>query len=199
MSASMIDEIVENWINRNEIVTSRDPVEILDLILMSLKNTIRFNGLCNCKYNVLTHSWLVSQLACDLALAEGFPQRTIDAIEFHGLVHDFGEAIVGDMVYPLKTESFFKESYKKYLDLEEAFVQFVSKYVFGVKLSIFEYVLDADKIIGTIEMIGVSKTNDYNCAFYFKPFFDNVMDMRLDDCVKYKNALYSIAEKLKND
>jgi hypothetical protein len=69
-------------------VSSIYEVSILD-IARGLANTCRFGGQCERFYSVAEHSVLASRIAPD-----GF--------EFEALMHDAGEALLGDVPKPLK-------------------------------------------------------------------------------------------------
>ena len=75
-----------------------EEVDLVD-IAHSLGQTCRFNGHCPDHYSVAQHSVLVSRAAGHLAFREGLPRKHYQQ---WGLLHDAGEAYVGDMVCPLK-------------------------------------------------------------------------------------------------
>lgn len=62
----------------------------------------RFNGQILEPYSVARHSVLVSELAAAYARGEGRPDHEVRDVARQGLLHDAGEAYLGDVVSPLK-------------------------------------------------------------------------------------------------
>ena len=197
--SSFVDEVIQGW-KKGEISTTRTPDEVLDTVLLSLHNTIRFNGLCRKDYNVLTHSWLVGAMASDIARMNGADALHQTLARFVGMTHDFGEAIVGDMVYPLKRGE-FEGAYENYKQLEEAARDFIVKYSLGVGLvgvdKEREQVERADSFFGMMETLGAAQTDDYICFSYLKPFFDNAVDCKMGNMQMFRDELLRLAEQLR--
>ena len=163
-------EVINSWLKDGSIRTSFTPDEAYEAIGSALLNTCRFNGIVKSRYSLLRHSELVGALAHDIALTAGADRRTVLAARIMGMLHDIGECIVGDVIWPLKTGE-FKEKYDEvYGRLEVAFRKEMSSYVFGVDYDDLEriaggYVGEADRLAGQIELFGVSGIADYkSCA-----------------------------------
>lgn len=71
-------------------------------IANSLAKQCRFNGHCRAFYSVARHSQIV---ACEVkrrAELAGMSKRSVRLLALAGLLHDSGEAVVGDIVSPIK-------------------------------------------------------------------------------------------------
>ena len=197
--SSFVDEVIQGW-KRGKISTARTPDEVLGTVLLSLHNTIRFNGLCRRDYNVLSHSWLVGAMSEDLARINGESDWNATMARFAGMTHDFGEAIVGDMVWPLKTGE-FEEAYKNYEQLENAARNFIVEYALGVSCNELDkqlqYVKKADSFFGMLETLGASQIDDYLCFQYFKPLFDRAVDCGIGNVELFGEELQRLVKLLR--
>ena len=196
--SSFVDEVISGWKN-GKISTTREPDEVLDTVLLSLHNTIRFNGLCRKDYNVLSHSWLVGVMSQDLAKMNGGNELQQTKARLAGMTHDFGEVIVGDIVWPLKTQG-FEQAYSNYRQLEEEARKFIVEYTLGISYGEFfevgKYVSEADSFFGMLETLGASQTDDYSCYSYLKPLFDNAIGCRIGDIQMFGAGLKELANLL---
>ena len=159
-------EVINSWLKDGTIRTSFTPDEAYEAIGSALLNMCRFNGIVKQRYSLMTHSELVGALAHDIALTAGADRRTVLAARIMGMLHDIGECIVGDVIWPLKTGE-FKEKYDEiYGGLEAKFRSEMAKYVFNVDYDGLGsiaggYVDEADRLAGQIELFGVSGVADY--------------------------------------
>lgn len=196
--SSFVDEVITGW-KSGKISTTREPDEVLDIVLLSLHNTIRFNGLCRKDYNVLSHSWFVGAMSQDLARMNGENELQQTRARLAGLTHDFGEVIVGDMVWPLKAHE-FEQTYNNYKQLEEEARRFIVEYALGISCDEFsqvgKYVAQADSFVGMLETLGASQTDDYLCFSYFKPLFDNAVECRIGDIQMFRCDVRGLANSL---
>lgn len=99
----------------------------LSVIAHALSNICRFGGHCPEFYSVAQHSVYVSQLVP--------PEHA-----FAGLMHDAGEAFVGDVCKPLKV------LISEYSQIEERVEKALFK-KFGLELSLHESVKEADVVM----------------------------------------------------
>jgi len=155
MRRLLVDEVVSSWHNGGSIETTYSKDEILEAVYRSLAGTNRFNAVTEQRHTVFTHSWYVGILAADLA-----PDGMKNLARLMGMMHDFGETVVGDFVMPMKSGA-YKEVYEEYyLPLELAFRSFVGEEVLGISgfdarfQSVGEYVDRADSIVGDLELYG---------------------------------------------
>ena len=196
----LIDEIVKSWQANREINFDFTPDELMDIALLSLKNTVRFNGVCYAPYNVLTHSWMVALLASDFAKVAGASESEQLMAQYRGMLHDFGEVVVGDIVYPLKHTE-FEQTYRPYQELEDAFVAFASGR-FGVPWkkteSVAQFVSQADNLMGTLETFGVT-INGYSSFSYLKPWFDSILERGLDNKTQFKERVFQLVQLISNN
>ena len=82
-----------------------DPTQLdIQDIARALANTCRFGGHCRSFYSVAQHSVIVSEL---VEQRGGDPEDV-----FAALMHDAGEAYLGDMPHPLKHRSALGEAFK---------------------------------------------------------------------------------------
>lgn len=179
MAGMFVKEVIDGWSKTGEIKTSFNSDDVKTLILQSLKNTARFNGLTTNKYTTMAHSYLVGCLAADLATIEGVTDSIrLNNIQLVGLLHDIGECIIGDMVYPLK-KGVFGNEYKRLEVLENCFRKWACENIFEIKN--FEYISkdakkfvdNADSSMGIIELIGISTDGDFQMAHFFSRSFSH--------------------------
>lgn len=76
-------------------------------IVQSLKRLHRFNGHTSVRYTVFQH--------CTMCAAEAVSRGYSETVVKSCLMHDFAEAYIGDMAYPLK------QNFPQYLELEIRF------------------------------------------------------------------------------
>ena len=169
------EEVIHSWSDAGVISTTFGPDEARERILLALDNTIRFNGMMKVPWSVLSHSWMVGVLAEDYAVTARCPEGRQVLAHLMGMLHDLGEAIVGDMVWPLK-DGRFKDVYDgAYLPLERAFRDWAGEYAFGISgfsekyADVEEFVAKADAFMGNLEMFGASGIADYGFAVYARP------------------------------
>ncbi len=155
MKRLLVDEVVSSWHNGGSIETTYSSDEIMEVVYRSISGTARFNAITKKRHTVLVHSWFVGILAADFA-SDGMK----DMARLMGMMHDFGETIVGDFVMPVKS-GFFKCVYDEhYLPLELAFRTFVGEKVLGIDGfdakfdSVKECVDKADSLVGDLELYG---------------------------------------------
>jgi 5'-deoxynucleotidase YfbR-like HD superfamily hydrolase len=155
MRRLLVDEVVSSWHNGGSIETTYSKDEVMEAVYRSLTGTNRFNAVTEQRHTVFTHSWYVGILAADMA-----PAELKDLARLMGMVHDFGETVVGDFVMPMKSGA-YKEVYEEYyLPLELAFRSFVGEEVLGISgfddrfKSVKEHVDRADSIVGDLELYG---------------------------------------------
>ena len=181
MNGIFTEEVIKSFCDTGKISVSATPDEARDIILLSMENTIRFNGIVKHQWSILQHSWMVGILAADYALTAMEDEKGQACARIAGMMHDMGEVIVGDVVWPLKSGCFEKGYDELYRPLEKAFCKWAAGYVFGVDA--FEekyrmaskYVEKADEFMGTLEMFGVSKIADYGFSKYANVIFENVL------------------------
>ena len=104
-------------------------------IAHSLSNICRFNGHCRTFYSVASHSMMVSDI-CQ-------PENKL-----WGLLHDAGEAFIGDMLWGLKHG--FPEIGKAFMALEEQILMVVAE-KYRLPWPIPNDVREADRIALAIE------------------------------------------------
>ena len=171
----LVDEVVESW-EKGGIRTSRSGREVLDTVLRSLDGTARFNATTEKRHSVLVHSWFVGIMAAEFA-----PEALKDTARLMGMVHDFGETVVGDFVMPVKSGRVFGEVYNKYYEpLEAAFRSFVGEKIltindFDAKFkSVGEYVRRADEYVGELELYGDTLELDDEAERHVEMLFDEM-------------------------
>lgn len=174
------EEVIHSWMETGRISTTFSPEEARDRILSSLGRTIRFNGMMKVPVSVLEHSWMVGVLAEDYALTSRMDERSQKEARLMGMMHDVGEAIVGDVVWPLKSGE-FREAYERnYLPLERTFRTWAGGYAFGIEdfgsryYSMSGFVEMADKFVGDMEMFGASDIADYGFHAYAARMFSEI-------------------------
>lgn len=183
LSGIFTEEIIDSWRECGVIKTSFSPLEVREKIYLSLHNSIRFNGLVHFKYNVLAHSWMVGMLAHDFAVTGKACQRTQLESHLMGMLHDIGECIVGDVIWPLKTGLFEEQYNLSYFQLEAAFRNWAGEYAFGIEnfssvySGLLETVLRADRLAGELELFGVSAIADYQSVPYLGPVLKDIVNM----------------------
>lgn len=168
-----LEEIVNTY-QTGEIKSSFSNEQIKDIVFTSLAQTNRFNGITKVPYCTMTHSFAVGKLAYDYAtIYHNYQQHTKDKIKLFGYMHDMGETIIGDVVYPLKSGD-FKKNVKTFEDIERAFLIFLGEKVFGIKNFQNEYeyfyplIKKADDYLGLLELIGISKnTSGFESSVFF--------------------------------
>ena len=192
------EEVIHSWAETGIISTTFSPDEARERILLALENTIRFNGMMNVPWSVLSHSWMVGVLAEDFAITARCPEERQVSAHLMGMLHDLGEAIVGDMVWPLKAGR-FKDVYDgSYLLLENAFRDWAGEYAFGIPgfpekyAGVEEFVAKADALMGNLEMFGASGIADYGFAVYAGPFFSQSVGRR-----KFMDGVEFFKERLR--
>jgi 5'-deoxynucleotidase YfbR-like HD superfamily hydrolase len=171
----LVDEVVESW-EKGGIRTSRSGVEVLDTVLRSLDGTARFNATTEKRHSVLVHSWFVGIMAAEFA-----PDEMKDTARLIGMVHDFGETVVGDFVLPVKSGRVFGEVYRRYYEpLEAAFRSFVGEKVLNINdfdakfKSVWEYVRRADEYVGELELYGDTLELDGEAERHVEMLFDEM-------------------------
>lgn len=102
----------------------------IETIARALSKICRFNGQCNYFYSVAQHSIHVS----------GLCYNSDEAL--YGLLHDASEAYLGDVVQPLKKQSF----YEGYREVEQQ-VQHAIFNRFGLRGSLPKAVKEADELM----------------------------------------------------
>ena len=184
------EEVINSWVSGGGISSSCSPEEVRTIVLDALHNTIRFNGLCRRRWTVLEHSWLVGSMAQDFAHVAMASERIQLESRLCGLAHDFGEAIVGDIIWPLKHGKFEKSYNETYLPLEEAFREWSAVQAFGIadypemRKRTLEYVDHADRLCGELEMVGVSTAGDFVTGTYIDPMFESVVGTVSEDLIE---------------
>lgn len=174
------EEVICSWLDTGKISTSLDKEDCRDKILTALDQTVRFNGMMNVRWSVLRHSWMVGVLSEDYAITDRAGDNVQLLAHLAGMLHDTGEAIVGDMVWPLKSGRFKSIYEENYLPLEMAFRNWTGEWVFGIEdfeskyNDMKKYIDKADALMGEIEMFGASAIADYGFASYAKPFFSEM-------------------------
>lgn len=153
-----------------EIESKFTPERVKDIVFVAMKNTNRFNGLIEKPCSLIEHCFFVSKYAQDLykIYVDVFDEREYQMVGLLGLIHDLGEVVVGDMVYPLKTRNFCNMEIQK---LEMDFLKWFMDYVYNYKLEINEelmkYVTKADHHSGVFELIGISLNDDFETKHLF--------------------------------
>jgi len=193
-----IEEVLSNWKNHGKIFTSFPKERVRELIMQSLRNTVRFNGLTTKRYTTMAHSYLVACMASDLAEIDGIRENDrLDDVVVCGLMHDIGECIIGDIVYPIKNKLFQKE-YQLLQQIEEDFRIWAGKEIFNIENftkkwnSYCGYVNKADSIIGLIELLGVSTDGDFQTKEFFEKCF-NVSNRDLE--IEYEKLFEYLVKK----
>lgn len=148
----MVWDVVDSFLRTGVVSTSCTGDEVLEYVMRSISGTNRFNALTKMRVSVMAHSWAVGEIACRKA-----PVGMRDEARLCGMMHDFGETIVGDFTMPMKT-GVFREVYERnYLPLEVAFREYVGETVLGIhgfkKMYAYVdgFVQKADKFVGDLE------------------------------------------------
>ena len=185
------EEVIHSWCDYGRIMTTLPPEEARSKILTGLGRTVRFNGIMNVPWTVLKHSWMVGVLAEDYAITDRTGRKEQLSARLMGMLHDIGEAIVGDMVWPLKHHGQFKDAYERYYQpLEIAFRNWAGEYAFGIDgfeekyFESQEYVDRADAFMGEMELYGASAIAEYGFAQYAGSFFRDMPDVDAEAFVK---------------
>jgi len=194
-----IEEIIESYESTGEIQISSewDVSSIRDLVFTAIANTNRFNGMTKFPYNLIQHSIFVSNYARDLYLIykRANKDRLYWKIGLCGLVHDLGEVIVGDTIFPIK-----KRVNREYENkIEFAFINWFLRYCYDLDVDLTEdfyksYIKEADSTAGILELIGVSKDYKFCAESFLEKAFDyeyNIDDYTkiLEDCKKEYTSL----------
>lgn len=177
-----IDEVINSYKSSGQITVSSDySVErVKDMVYTGFVNINRFNGITTVPYNLLKHSMFVSSYARDLYLI--YQKSGIDndywRVGLCGLFHDIGEVVVGDTVYPMK-KTFARDDEN---GLEFAFVNWFVAYCYGIELNYDKSFYDshikiADRDLGVIELIGLSKEYEFSSRSYFEQVFDHALGL----------------------
>ena len=197
MRRLLVDEVVSSWHNGGSIETSYSNDEVIDVVLRALDGIVRFNATTKGVHTVLVHSWYVGVVASDLA-----PEGLKDLALLMGMMHDFGEVVVGDFTLPLKSGEIYGYLYETYYEpLEVAFRCFVGEEVLGITdfdekyQSVKEYVDDADSIVGELELYEDTLEMDEETLKYARSLF-NEMDMSVT-VEKFSETLEKIVDDLK--
>ena len=198
MKRMLVDEIVESYENDGTIRTSRSGDDVLEVVLRSISGTVRFNATTIQRHTVLVHSWYVGILASELA-----PEGLKDMARLAGMMHDFGETVVGDFVMPVKSGRLFGDVYRTYYEpLEKAFRSFVGNNVIGIRdfdaryASVEEYVTEADSIIGEIELYGDTMDMDDETREHVNNLFKEMDDSVSNEL--FVGTLKELSEKIGN-
>lgn len=178
------EEIIHSFEKDGKIESSFPAYKVGEFIANSLSNQIRFNGITdNLPYNIMTHSFLVSMLAYDFALVAGIcDSARLAEVELCGLLHDVGETIVGDVIYPLKSGNFRQPYEKTYLPIEIAFREWVAEKVYGIVdfhrmwNDSERFVNEADVFAGKMELFGISAIAEWHSADCFTSLFCELID-----------------------
>lgn len=195
------EEVIYSWLDTGKISTSLNKTDCRDRILTALDQTIRFNGMMSIKWSILKHSWMVGVLAEDYAITDMAGDNIQLTAHLMGMLHDAGEAIVGDMVWPLKSGRFKSVYDENYLPLENAFRNWTGEYVFDIDgfeskfNEVKKYVDKADALMGEIEMFGASIIADYGFAAYARSFFSETPVINKD---KFVSEIEFLKNQLKN-
>lgn len=196
MKKLMVDEVVESYMDGGRINVS-DIESVLPTVYRSISRMVRFNATTKGVHTVLVHSWLVGVMASEFAV-EGLK----DFAQLAGMMHDFGETVIGDFVMPVKSGKVFGEVYRKYYEpLESAFRSFVGNEVLGIEnfdekyQSVKEYVDEADSIVGELELYEDTLEMDGETLKYARSLF-NEMDMSVT-VEKFGETLEKIVAGLK--
>lgn len=172
--ALFVEEIIRNY-EKGKIQSSFSPDKVKEIIFTSLCNTNRFNGITKVPYSTLVHSYAVGKLASDFGLIYyNYDQGQRNWAKLFGFMHDMGEAIIGDIVYPIKTGKYEKIA-EEYFKIEKAFLLWLGSEIFKIpdfesKYDFYqEVVKKADHYYGVMELIGVSGDCDF---FESEKFFE---------------------------
>ena len=99
----------------NPLALKPEDIDIRD-IAHALSQICRFNGHCKRFYSVAEHSWLVSRIAArEVAKLHGAGVGESAEVAACGLLHDAGEAYLGDIIRPLRC----RQQYKLIDELQE--------------------------------------------------------------------------------
>ena len=157
-----IEEIIKTY-NEGMIKTSFAKQVVKDIVFTSLTNSNRFNGITKKPYSTMLHSYAVGNLASDFALIyNNFSKKERNWVKLMGYMHDMGETVVGDVVYPLKTGQ-YKDDVEEFSKIEKAFLYWLGEEIFEIPNFQTKYekyypiVKKADEYLGVLELIGISK------------------------------------------
>lgn len=179
--ALFVEEIIKTY-EEGKIRSSFPSNKIKEIIFTSLCNSNRFNGITKVPYSTLTHSYAVGKLASDFGLIYfDYNQDQRNWAKLFGFMHDMGEVIIGDIVYPMKIGKYEKIA-EEYFKIETAFLYWLGSEIFKIpefdkKYEFYhEVVKKADHYYGVMELIGVSEDCDFfESEKFFSGFklFDN--------------------------
>lgn len=157
-----IEEIIKTY-SEGKIKTSFTKQVVKDIVFTSLANSRRFNGITKKPYSTMQHSYAVGNLASDFALIYNESNREErNWIKLFGYMHDMGETIVGDVVYPLKNGK-YKDDIEEFSKIEKAFLYWLGEEIFEIPdfkqkyEKYYSLVKKADEYLGVLELIGISK------------------------------------------
>lgn len=174
--ALFVEEIIKTY-EEGKIKSSFPPDKVKEIVFTSLLNSNRFNGITKIPYPTLVHSYAVGKLASDFGLIyHNYNQEQRDWAKLFGFMHDMGEVITGDIVYPMKTGK-FEQVAIEYFKIEDAFLCWLGEEIFKIKNFKEKYefycpvVLKADSYCGVMELIGISEDGD---SFESANFFSSV-------------------------
>ena len=126
-------------------------------------------------------------LAQDYAKTAAADDRVQMDARLMGMLHDIGECIVGDVIYPLKSGAFKHEYDTTMGQLERDFRHWAAEYAFGVKdfgkrmEETSSFVDAADRLMGEMELYGISSVGRYNFGYYGKPMFEALLNDATED------------------
>ena len=160
---SLFIEEINKTYNEGKIKTSFTNQVVKDIVFTSLANSRRFNGITKKPYSTMQHSYAVGNLASDFALIYNESNREErNWIKLFGYMHDMGETIVGDVVYPLKNGK-YKDDIEEFSKIEKSFLYWLGEEIFEIPDFQTKYekyyplVKKADEYLGVLELIGISK------------------------------------------
>ena len=182
--ALFVEEIIRTY-EEGKIHSSFPPEKVKEIIFTSLCNSNRFNGITKVPYSTLVHSYAVGKLASDFGLIYyNYNQSQRNWAKLFGFMHDMGEVIIGDIVYPMKTGKYEKIA-EEYFKIEKAFLMWIGSEIFKIpefekKYEFYQKVVKkADHYYGVMELIGISKDCDF---FESEKFFEG---FKLFDHIPY--------------
>lgn len=150
--------------------TSNNEYDILDMC-HGVSNNLRWNGNTKIPWTVAQHSLLVSDLISELKWNTPLKNKEIAIIK--GLVHDFTEAYLGDLVTPVKREI------QLYSSIEDGIDKDIEKTV-GIHERVSEEVIKLVKRADTLSLLLEAKTI-VNIDREYEKYVDSELERNYSD------------------
>lgn len=195
-----INEVLDSFDEYGKVILSEEynSSVVIDIVITSLYNTNRFNGITKVPYNLIKHSLFVSRFARDLytIFKETKKEKTYWQVGIMGLLHDLGEVIVGDTVYPIKKR--YSLGYEN--GIEKAFIEWFIRNCLELDLCYDDelhdnYIKRADRKAGLLELLAISKEKVFSLSSYIDESF--LSDAVPSDKESFMNELNFCIENYK--